>query len=92
MLLCDLDLQGHPRSIFQLKEHKSINNELQPKACEAGVTNTRIQKLHADMIQVYKIVHRIDKINTDMFFELSETTRTGGHKYKIKKQKNQDKF
>ena len=66
---------------------KMANMSYNQRLVKLGLPTLEYRRLRADMIQVYKIVHRIDRINPDMFFELSETTRTRGHKYKIKKQR-----
>jgi hypothetical protein len=38
-----------------------------------------------DMIQVYRIVNRIDNINPNLFFNLSQSSNTRGHPFKITK-------
>ena len=35
------------------------------------------------MIQVYKILNKIDDIQVDKFFTISESNRAHGHKYKL---------
>ena len=71
---------------------KMANMSYNQRLVKLGLPTLEYRRLRADMIQVYKIVHRIDRINPDMFFELSETTRTRGHKYKIKKQRPRTNF
>ena len=36
------------------------------------------------MIQVYKIIHELDRLNPDHFFQLADTT-TRGHRFKLTK-------
>ena len=57
--------------------------------------STRLRKLNlpslvyrrerADVLQIYRIIHGIDQIDCNMFFELEEGTITHGHSLKIKK-------
>ena len=57
--------------------------------------STRLRKLNlpslvyrrerAYVLQIYRIIHGIDQIDCNMFFELEEGTITRGHSLKIKK-------
>ena len=57
--------------------------------------STRLRKLNlpclvyrrerADVLQIHRIIHGIDQIDCNMFFELEEGTITRGHSLKIKK-------
>ena len=57
--------------------------------------STRLRKLNlpslvyrrerADVLQIFRIVHGIDQIDCNMFFELEKGTITLGHSLKIKK-------
>ena len=51
------------------------------------IPSLQYRRLRADMIQVYKIIHGIDNIDPNTFFEMSNDKRTRGHKYKILKQR-----
>ncbi len=43
------------------------------------------RRRRGDMIQVYKIVHGLEDVPIDSFFELNDDTRTRGHNYKLRK-------
>ena len=51
-----------------------------------GIPSSQYRRLRADMIQTYKIIHGIDRINIELFFEMSTSTRTG-HSCKLFKQR-----
>ena len=44
------------------------------------------------MLQVYKIIHGIDRVNPNSFFQLVDSLRTRGHKFKISKQRSNTSF
>ena len=50
-----------------------------------GIPSLQYRRIRADMIQVYKIMHGIDRIDSGLFFEESNTSRTRGHRFKISK-------
>ena len=52
-----------------------------------GIPSLQYRRLRADMIQTYKIIHGIDRINLELFFEKSTSTRTRGHSCKLCKQR-----
>ena len=52
-----------------------------------GLPSLQYRRLRADVIQVYKIIHGIDRIEISMFFKLANDERTRGHRYKIVKQR-----
>ena len=68
----------------QRRANKLANMNYNQMLFKLGLPTLEYRRLRADIIQVYKIVHRIDRINPDIFFKLSETTRTQGHKYKVR--------
>jgi hypothetical protein len=45
------------------------------------------RRKRGDMIQVFKIVNRIDKMNIDQLFEFDVNSVTRGHAYKLKKKR-----
>ena len=50
-----------------------------------GIPSLQYRRQRADMIQVYKILHGIDRVDPVLFFQMAEEeSRTRGHKYKIK--------
>ena len=51
---------------------------------ELNLTTLHYRRKHTDMIQVYRIVHNIDKIDFDVFFTKNDNP-TRGHKYKLDK-------
>ena len=46
---------------------------------ELGLPTLEYRRERADQIQVYKIIHGIDKIETEKFFTMSSYTQTRGH-------------
>ena len=52
-----------------------------------GLPTLEYRRVRADLLQVYKIFHGIDKINPNKFFEIAPTTSTRGHSFKIYKQR-----
>ena len=50
-----------------------------------GIPSLQYRRIRADMVQVYKIMHGIDRIDLGLFFEDSNTSRTRGHRFKISK-------
>jgi hypothetical protein len=60
---------------------------------ETRLKNTgliRVQERHirGDLIQVFKLIKGIDRVDFNKFFQLSDTDRTRGHKYKIIKNRS----
>ena len=47
-----------------------------------GLPTLNYRRCRTDMIQVYKILNKIDSIPVDKFFTLADGTRTRGHKHK----------
>ena len=52
-----------------------------------GLPTLEYRRERADLLQVYKIFHGIDKINPNKFFEIAPSTSTRGHSFKIYKQR-----
>ena len=61
-------------------------------ATKTWIPSLQYKRMRADMLQVYKILHGIERINPDVFFEWADGTRTRGHKYKIIKQRCSTSF
>lgn len=49
-----------------------------------GIPSLQYRRLRADMVETYKILNEIDKVEAEKIFDLSEST-TRGHRYKLKK-------
>ena len=45
-----------------------------------GIPTLQYRRLRADMLQVYKIVHGVDRINPEIFFTFADSSITRGHK------------
>ena len=45
--------------------------EYEEKVAELGLTTLEKRRTKADLIQVYKIIHRIDKVDRNIWFELN---------------------
>jgi len=46
------------------------------------------RRTRGDMIEIFKIINNIDSLDYQRFFSLAETSRTGGHKYKLLKSRS----
>ena len=57
-----------------------------------GIPSLQYRRLRADMLQVYKIIHGIDRVEPSSFFQLVDSSRTRGHKFKIAKQRGNTSF
>ena len=57
-----------------------------------GLPSLQYRRARADMIQVYKIVHGMDRIDPTIFFELVKDFKTRGHKYKLCKPRCRTSF
>ena len=53
-----------------------------------GIPTLQYRRSRADMIQVYKIIHGIDRISIPEFFEIVCESKTRGHQYKIAKKRS----
>ena len=52
---------------------------------ELKLDSIKFRRRRTDILQVYRIVHGIDNIPLDNFFEINSDTRTRGHNFKLKK-------
>ena len=50
---------------------------------EIGLPSLEYRRLRAEMIEVYKIINQIDKINIDKFFTFAQNTGTREHSRKL---------
>ena len=57
----------------------------QERLLELGLPSLEYRRLRADVIEVYKIINQIDKINIDKFFTFAQNTGTRGHSRKLYK-------
>jgi hypothetical protein len=57
-----------------------------------GLPTLQYRRSRADMIQVFKIMRGLDRINPSVFFTASHNERTRGHKYKIFKNRCRTNF
>ena len=51
------------------------------------LTTLETRRTRADLLQVYKIVNRIDGMKLEKFFEIGQETRTRGHSLKFFKKR-----
>ena len=52
-----------------------------------GLPSLEYQRKRADMVQVYKILHNIDKIDKDRLFQMATYSTTRGHSLKVFKRR-----
>ena len=55
---------------------------------ELNLFTLTYRRLRGDLIQVYKIMRGFDKLDFKLFFNLSEETRTRGHRLKLTKSRS----
>ena len=48
---------------------------------DLGLPSLEYRRLRADVIEVFKIINRIDVVNVDKFFTFAEYARMSGHSY-----------
>ena len=51
-----------------------------------GLPSLTYRRLRGDLIETYKLTHKIYNIEPESFFQFSNDSRTRGHQYKLKKQ------
>ena len=55
---------------------------------ELGLPTLIYRRKRNDMIQVFKILNDIDKLDKDLFFKPAQVSQTRGHSHKLKKKHN----
>ena len=60
----------------------------QKRLLELGLPSLEYMRLRADVIEVYKIINQIDKINIGKFFQFAQNTGTRGHSRKLYKKRS----
>ena len=53
-----------------------------------GLTTLETRRIRGDLLETFKIVTGIDRLDRDLFFELNNSDRCRGHKLKLKKPKS----
>ena len=83
----DIDLleRVQRRATKMISEFKHLNYEQRLK--KLRLTTLEKRRVRGDMIQVYKLITKVDKVNYSKFFTLSEGGRTRGHKFKLSKKR-----
>ena len=62
---------------------KSIQHLIYPERLKAlGLPSLEYRRERSDMIQVYKIMHGIDKVDKDRLFTMNQYKATRGHSQK----------
>ena len=73
-----------PVHCFSITFVKSLNGlSFKARLRELGLPTLQYRRERADLIQVYKILHKIDKIEKGKLFTMSTYTRNRGHSLKI---------
>ena len=71
---------------------KTISNlSYEERLRHLGLPTLKYRRDRNDVIQVYKIMNGIDKLDVNTFFKMSTDSRTRGHNFKIVKQQNRTK-
>ena len=71
---------------------KTISNlSYEERLKHLGLPTLKYRRDRNDVIQVYKIMNGIDKLDVNTFFKMSTDSRTRGHNFKIVKQQNRTK-
>eukprot|EP00914_Ancora_sagittata_P020632 GHVO01040696.1.p1 GENE.GHVO01040696.1~~GHVO01040696.1.p1 ORF type:complete len:250 (+),score=12.86 GHVO01040696.1:161-910(+) len=52
-----------------------------------GLPSLEYRRMRADMLQVYKIMHQYEDVNSTEFLKMAETGRTRGHAQKLEKER-----
>ena len=60
----------------------------QERLLELGLPSLEYRRLRADVIEVYKIINQIDKINIDKFFTFTQNAGNRGHSRKLYKKRS----
>ena len=74
------------RATKLVKEIKDLPYENRLKFL--GLPTLKYRRERADVIQVFKIVKQIDNLNTELFFQKTDYSKTRGHNYKLRKAHN----
>ena len=71
------------RATKMIEECRNLNYE--NRLLLTGLTTLEDRRNRGDMIQVFKIVKGLDKLEQNNFFALEGTDRTRGHRFKLSK-------
>ena len=71
------------RATRMIKGFKDLSYEDRLDRC--GLTTLKTRRDRGDMIEVYKIINRLDNVNEEIFFKRSSESRTRGHNFKLAK-------
>ena len=63
------------------------NVPYEKKLKELKLWSLEDRHIRADLIEVFKITHRLSSLSLDTFFVLDTDSRTSGHLWKLKKQR-----
>ena len=84
-LIHDIDqlekVQKRATKLIPSLKHLNYKDRLE----ELNMFSLKKRRLRGDMIEVYKIINNIDKVESSKFFILIDTNVTRGHVYKLKK-------
>ena len=56
--------------------HELSKLTYQERLIALGLPSIKYRQIRSDLIQSYKIIHKIDNINSDNFFTISQNSRT----------------
>lgn len=74
------------RATKMIKECRGLKYE--ERLLMTGLTTLDDRRTRGDMIEVFKIIKGIDKVNYWDFFQLAANSRTRGHRYKLAKSRS----
>lgn len=61
------------------------NQDYESRLVSTGLTTLEVRRDRGDLIELFKLIKGIDKVDYKKFFQLANNDRTRGHKYKIVK-------
>ena len=75
------NVQRRATRLVKCLKHLSYKDRLKT----LGLPSLEYRRERSDMIQVYKIMHGIDKVDKDKFFTVNRYSATRGHSLKLLK-------
>jgi ribonuclease P/MRP protein subunit RPP40 len=74
------------RATRMINGYKGLSYE--ERLVRTGLISLEDRRTRGDLIQVFKLIRGFDKVDYNRFFQLVQSTRTRGHRFKIVKQRS----